>query len=177
MTGNLTTEDLNKLLNTQLPMWVYCVETHNILKVNDAFERHFEYTQSEIKNQSAVDLVTFDDRKAYKVWLQDVDLIEPITKVWKFKSKLGLEFPGILTMVDFTLVYSPVKLVTCFKVDEKFYRQSGKQNAIPLTDLLKLISHFDFENPRNSKNRSLLNHLKSATQQLESIIQVETIEP
>lgn len=169
MAGNITKEVLLQLMNSSTPMWVFCEETNQLLEANLACVQKFEFSNDELLRMSADDLICITDKIRYLNAIDTPPINTPLSQVWKMSTKLGREVYALHSDSVFMYDNRRVRLVTCFEVDEQFYTQDNKI-AIPLSDLLKIISHFDFEKPRSNKNKTLLNHLKSATRQLESIM-------
>ncbi len=173
MAGNITNEALKSLMNSSNPMWVLHEDTLHITSVNQAFVQKFEYSLDEMLSIPFLDLVFHTDQRDFENALNENEDDGNMPRVWQLKSKLGRNIYVLINVIELTYNNSPIKLVTFFEVPEQFYKQEKNRGGIPLSDLLNIISHFDFENPRNNKNRTLLNHLKSAVRQLESIMYQE----
>lgn len=154
-------------------MWVFCEDKEQIIAANQAFIQKFEYSLDELLSMSFLDFVFLNDQVTYEKALLEKQNDQRLSQVWKMQSKLGREIYVLQSTSDLLYDNNPVKLISFFEVEKQFYKQDKNRSGIPLSDLLNIISHFDFENPRNNKNRTLLNHLKSAARQLESIMRQE----
>jgi len=173
MAGNITNEVLSNLMNSSNPMWVFCEDTKQLITANKAFIQKFEYSLDELQGIVNFDFVFPNDQRNFEKALNESKDEIGLSQVWKMRSKLGREIYILQSTTHLMYNNSPVKLITCFEVEKRFYKTDTNRKGIPLSDLLNIISHFDFENPRSNKNRTLLNHLKSAVRQLESIMYQE----
>ena len=130
--------------NNPLPMYIYDVQTLQILEANAAFENRYGYSRSEIKKISIKDIRPDEEIDRLLPHIRDLDPEMVYTGVWKHMKKDGTVIDVDITSTDFPYQGTRARLVLCSDITEKLrveeeltesenrYRRLFEDNPMPM---------------------------------------------
>jgi PAS domain S-box-containing protein len=130
--------------NNPLPMYIYDMETLNILEVNETFVSRYGYARDEILNVTIKDIRPKEEFDRLIPHIRDLEPGMLYTGLWKHVRKDGTVIDVDITSTDFPYQNKRARLVLCNDITEKLrveeelresesrYRRLFEDNPMPM---------------------------------------------
>jgi PAS domain S-box-containing protein len=105
--------------NNPMPMWIISTDTLDVLDVNKAAVKHYDFSKEEFLKLNAIDLRPKEDIEKYMTWVIERNHENEHAGIWRHKKKDGTLIIVDVIAQDILYQGQQARLVLCNDVTEK----------------------------------------------------------